>query len=97
MRPSAVDDPGLPAGAEVVDDLGQGSQPYTGGDGAALLGEQGPHFADGAGNGGAVHAEPAGEHIVRGPVAQIDEGGQEPVDEDEPVLLTGAHRPLPRP
>ncbi|WP_256337805.1 hypothetical protein, partial [Streptomyces fradiae] len=27
----------------------------------------------------------------------MDESGQEPVDEDEPVLRAGAHGPLPRP
>jgi hypothetical protein len=33
---------------------------------------------------------------VRGPVSEVHEG-QEPVDEDEPVLRAGAHGPLPRP
>lgn len=45
----------------------------------------------------AVHVEPAGEHVVRGPLPEVHEGGQEPVDEHEPVLRAGAHRPLPRP
>lgn len=86
----AVDDPGPTPGAEVVDDLGRRPQPHAGTDGAASLGEQGPHFADGAGDGGAVHAESAGEHVVCGSVAEVHEGGQEPVDEDQPVL-----RPAP--
>ncbi|MCI0386300.1 hypothetical protein [Streptomyces sp. CNQ085] len=30
----------------------------------ASLGEQSPHFADGAGDGGAIHPEPAGQHVV---------------------------------
>lgn len=34
---------------------------------------------------------------MSGPVAEMDEGGQEPVDEHEPVLRTGAHSTLPRP
>ncbi|MEU3855697.1 hypothetical protein [Streptomyces sp. NPDC029554] len=38
----AVDDAGPPAGAEVVDDLGQGPQPHPGTDGAAALGDQRP-------------------------------------------------------
>lgn len=44
------------------------------------FGEQGPHLTDGSGDGGAVHAEPAGQHVVRGPMAEMDEGGQEPVE-----------------
>lgn len=31
-----------------------------------------------------------------GTVAEVDEGSQEPVDEHEQVLRTGAHRALPR-
>ncbi|MEU7297922.1 hypothetical protein AB0A76_32785 [Streptomyces exfoliatus] len=50
----AVDDAGLPTGAEVVDDFGQCSQPDAGADHASPLGEQGPYFADGPGDGGAV-------------------------------------------
>jgi hypothetical protein len=46
---------------------------------------------------GAVHAKPAGQHIVGGPVAEMGEGGQEPVDEDRPVLRVGAHGTPPRP
>lgn len=61
------------------------------------LGEQGPHLADGPGNGGAVHAEPAGQHVVGGPMAEMDEGSQESVDEHQPVLCAGAHGPLPLP
>ncbi|MBB4795278.1 hypothetical protein BJY54_005890 [Streptomyces nodosus] len=91
----AVDDAGL--AAEVVDDLGECPQPHAGADGAASLGEQGAHLADGAGDGGAVHAEPAGQHVMRGRVSEVHEGGQEPVDENQPVLRTGAHGPLPRP
>ncbi|GHF75776.1 hypothetical protein GCM10010218_65890 [Streptomyces mashuensis] len=37
----SVDDPGLPAGAEVTDDLGEGAEPDAGGDGAAAGCEQG--------------------------------------------------------
>jgi hypothetical protein len=75
----------------------QGPQPHAGADGAASLGEQRSHFADGVGDGGAVHVEPAGEHVVRGAVSEMHEGGQEPVDEDQPVLRAGAHGPFPRP
>jgi hypothetical protein len=34
---------------------------------------------------------------MRGGVTEVDEGGQEPVDEDQPVLRAGAHSTLPRP
>ncbi|MFI8917392.1 hypothetical protein ACIGW4_38145, partial [Streptomyces sp. NPDC053513] len=30
-------------------------------------------------------------------MTEMDEGGQKPVDEHQPVLRTGAHGPLPRP
>ncbi|MFB7104540.1 hypothetical protein [Streptomyces hydrogenans] len=45
----AVEDAGLPTGAEVVDYFGQCSQPDAGADRAPPLGEQGPHLADGEG------------------------------------------------
>lgn len=93
----AVDLPGLPAGAEVLDDLGEVSERDTGRDGAAPLGEQRPHLADDTGDRGAVDAEPVGQHVVSGTVAKVNEGGQEPVDEDQLVLCTGADGPLPRP
>jgi hypothetical protein len=92
----AVDDAGRPARAEVVEDVGQRAQPYVRADGAASLGEQGPHLTDGPGDGGAVHAEPAGQHVVGDPVPKVDERGQQPVDEHQPVLCAGAHGPPPR-
>lgn len=81
----------------MVDDLGQGPQPHSGADRAASLGEQGPHLADGPGDGGAVNAEPAGEHVVGGGMPEVHERGQEPIDEHQPVLRTRAHSALPRP
>lgn len=62
----AVDDPGLPAGTEMVDDLAQRPQPQASADGASSLGEQLSHLADSPGDGGAVDVEPAGQHVVRG-------------------------------
>jgi hypothetical protein len=79
----SVDDASLPAGSEVVDDLGQCPQPHTRADGAPSLGEQWPHLADGT---GAVHTEPAGQHVMSDGMAQMHECGQEPVDEHQPVL-----------
>ncbi len=93
----AVDDAGLPCRAEMVDDFGQSPQPYVGADGAPSLGEQGPHLVDGPGDGGAVHAKPAGQHVVGSPVTEMDESGRQPVDEHQPVLHTSAHGPLARP
>ncbi len=93
----AVDDAGLSADAEVVDDVGEGAEPDAGGDGAAAGCEQGPHLADGPGDRGAVNAEPAGQHVVSGTVAEVDERGQQPVDEDQPVLCPRADRPFPWP
>ena len=40
---------------------------------------------------------PASQHAMRGAMAQIHQGGQQPVDEDEPVLRTGSHSSPPRP
>lgn len=81
----------------MVDDLGEGAEPDPGGDGAASLGEQRSHLSDRPGDGGAFDAEPAGQHVMSGPVAEVHERGQEPVDEDQPVLRTGTDGPLPRP
>ena len=92
MRPKS-----LPVGTEVVDGLGQGPQPKARAHRAASLGGQRQHLLDGAGDGGAVHCEPAGRHVVRGGMPQVHEGGQEPVDEDQPVFRTRAHSALPRP
>jgi hypothetical protein len=94
---SSVDDAGLPAGAEMVNDLGEGPQPHSGADGAPSLGEQGPHLADGTGDGGAVHVDPAGQYVVRGGVTEMHERGEEPVDEHQLVLRARAHSPLPWP
>ncbi|GLW04630.1 hypothetical protein Slala05_82600 [Streptomyces lavendulae subsp. lavendulae] len=90
----AVDDPGLSAGAEVVDDLGKGAEPDAGGDGAAAGCEQRPYLADSAGDRGPVDTKPAGQHVVSGTVAKVDERGREPVDKDQLVLCAGAHGPL---
>jgi hypothetical protein len=93
----AVDDPGLPIGAEMVDDFGERAQPEAGSYGAAPLGEQGPHFTDRTCDGGAVDTEPAGQHIVRGTVAEADQGGRQPVDEDQFVLRPRSDCPMAGP
>lgn len=92
----AVDDAGLPTGAEVVDDLRRSSQPDAGADGASPPGEYQPYFADGTGAGGTVHAEPAGQHVMSDPLREMEERGQEPVDEHQPAPRAGTHSPLPR-
>lgn len=93
----AVDDSGLSVGAEMVDDFGESAQPETGGDGAPPFGEQGTHFADRTCDGGAVDAEPAGQYIVRGTVAEAHQRGQQAVDEDQFVFRPSPHGPAARP
>lgn len=41
-------------------------------------------------------APPAGRYVVSDPVAEMDERGQEPVDEHQSMLRTDAHGPLQR-
>jgi hypothetical protein len=91
----AIDDPGPPTGAEVVDSLGQGPQSHVRADSASPLGKQRPHITDGPGDGGTVHAELAGQHIMSDTVTEMDESGQEPVGEHQLVLSLGAYGPLP--
>ncbi len=93
----AVDDAALPGRAEMVHNVGEGPESHVGADGASAFREQGPHLADGPGGGGAVHAEPAGRHVMSNPMAKMHESGQEPVDEHQPVLRAGSHSTLPRP
>ncbi len=91
-RIGAVDDPDLSPRTEMVDGLGEGTQPgATVQPRAASIGRSSPNARDGA-----VDTEPAGQHIVRDAVPQVNEGGQQPVDEDQPVLRTGPDRPAPR-
>ncbi|MDQ1034332.1 hypothetical protein QFZ75_000748 [Streptomyces sp. V3I8] len=88
-----VDDPGLPACAEMIDDFGERKQPDVGGDGAAAHRRQRPYFADCARDGGPVDPEPAGQHVMGGAMAKVDESGEEPVDEHQLVFRCGAHGP----
>ncbi len=78
----------------MLDNLGQGAQPYARIDGASPLGQQGTYLTHGPGDGGAVHLEPAGQHVMRDSVAKMHERGQQPVDEHQPVLRARAHHPL---
>jgi hypothetical protein len=59
----------------MVDDLGQRPQPHIGADGAASLGEQGPHPTDGPDDGGAVYAVPESQHVMGDPVTKMDQHG----------------------
>ena len=70
-----------PGGAQVGDHVGQGAQPDPAGDGAAALGQQWAHLPDGPGDRRAGHPQPAGQHVMGDPVAQVHQGGQQPVDE----------------
>lgn len=80
----------------MVDDLGQVRSRAPGLTVHPRSASKGP-LSDSTGDGGAVDAEPAGQHVVRGTMAEMHERGQEPVDEHQPVLPAGAHGPLPRP
>lgn len=51
--------------------------------------EHGPYFPDGARGGGAVDIEPAGQRVMGGAMAQMDEGSQQTLDHDQLVLRTG--------
>jgi hypothetical protein len=79
------------------DHIGQGAQPDAAFDGASPLGQQRADLPDGPGDRGAGHPEPAGQHVVGDPVAQVDQRGQQPVDEHQAVPGTGADRPPARP
>lgn len=74
----------------MVDHLGERAEPKAGSDGAAPLGQQRPYFTDRARDGGAIYVEPAGQYVVGGAVAEVNQRGQEPVDEDKLVLGTAA-------
>lgn len=78
----------------MIDDLGEGAEPDASRDGAAAGCEQGRYLADRPGDCGAVDAEPAGQHVVSGTVAKVDEGGQEPVDEDQLMICASVNSPL---
>jgi hypothetical protein len=80
----------------MVDDLGECAQSDVRRDGAAPLGEQWPHFTDRTRNGGAVHAEPAGQHVARRCMTEMHERGQQAVDEDHLALGPGTDGPATR-
>jgi hypothetical protein len=65
-------------------------------DGTSPLGQQRADRPDGTGDRGAGRSEPAGQDIMDDSVAQVHQGGQQPVDEHQLVPGTGADRPLPR-
>jgi hypothetical protein len=79
------------------DHIGSGVQPDPALHGAAAFGQQRADLSDRPGDRRAGHPEPAGQHVVGDPVAQVHQGGQQPVDEHQPVPGTGPDRPLPRP
>jgi hypothetical protein len=86
-----------PAGAQVGDHVGSGVQPDPALHGAAAFGQQRADLSDRPGDRRAGHPQPAGQHVVGDPVAQVHQGGQQPVDEHQPMPGTGPDRPLPRP
>jgi hypothetical protein len=64
--------------------LGVGKQVFQGadaqarvvGDGEAASGEQGPHLADGTGDGGAIYCVQLGQGLMRQPQTQADQRDQ---------------------
>src|SRR5687768_14074356 len=51
--------------------------------------QQRAHLSDGPGDRQAGHPEPAGQYVAGDSVAQVHQGGQQSVDEHEPVSGTG--------
>lgn len=86
-----VDDPGPPLDAQVLNDLGQGTQPDVPRNGAARRASWDRTSLDGAGDDGEVYAESAGPHVVSGARPQTHQGGRQPVDEIDflPLLKEG--------
>jgi hypothetical protein len=89
--------PGAFAGG-VGDHVGQGPQPHAGpaGDREAPRGKQRAQLMDRAGDGGAVDLVQHGHGVVGQLQSQDDEGGQQPVAEDQPVVGAGAGAAPPR-
>lgn len=73
----------------MVDDFSECPEADVGRDGATAPCQQRPYFTDYAREGGAVDAEPAGQYVVGGTVAEVDEDCQQAVDEDELAFRTG--------
>ena len=89
--------PSCPLVPRVGDDVGSGVQPDSAGDGAAALGQRRADLADRPGDRGAGDPEPAGQHVMGDSVAGVHQGGQQPVDEYQPLPGTRPYRPLARP
>jgi len=86
-------------GVGVGEDVLQGAQPASRavGDRASALGQQGADLADGAGDGGTVHSEQQAQDRVRQVMAQVDQGGHQTVDKNQPVPGTRPGCTLPHP
>lgn len=84
-------------GFGVGEDILQGPQAQAApvGDGEATGREQRPDLADRSGDGGAVDIEQLGQGGMRKPEPQVDEGGQQPVGEDQLLLTARPSRPAP--
>jgi hypothetical protein len=78
-------------GGGVGEHVRRGAQPHPGqvGHGEAARGQQRANLADRAGDGGAVDAVQHRQGLVRELEAQDDQGGQDPVDQYQPVVRAG--------
>jgi hypothetical protein len=85
------------AGGGVGEHVSQGLEPDAGlaGHGEPAGGRQRPDLPDRAGDGGAADAVQRGQGLVRELKAQVDEGGDDPVDERQVVVGAGARRAQP--
>ncbi len=92
-----IQDRVLPAGAEMVDNLGQRGQPLSLADPAAALDQKGPGLADGPSDRGTIDLEPCRQHIVRRDLTQVHQRRPQPIHKHESVLGTRPERALPRP
>src|SRR6266516_2376865 len=86
------------AGGGVGEHVRQGPQAHArhAGDGEASLGQQWSELVDRAGDGVAVHAIQHRQRLVGQLQAQLHQGDQDPVAEDELVVGPGADGTLPR-
>lgn len=87
-----IQDRVLPAGAEMVDNLGQRGQPLSLADPAAALDQKGPGLADGPSDRGTIDLEPCRQHIVRRDLTQVHQRRPQPIHKHESVLGTRPER-----
>ncbi len=95
--PRCIERPSCPLPAQVGDPVGLGGQPHS----PPVVQPRSPlrlaHLADRRGDRRAGHPDPAGQHVMGDSVAQVHQGGQQPVEEHQPVPGASSDRPPARP